>query len=361
MPISTISPQNNSQQALLAQSLSGTGAVLLSALNSAIQRSRDDANIRFNQEQNFINEQQRNIQNDRVERFNNQKIANDIIARGDAAPALENRNATNALNLGALEDTITFDREQRDILSSNNATNADNQVLNTNERQRAINEGVTPVDAAIRDRERQEDQEARGLDPTSQLERRNKIEDEEIARRRQAEEQQKVLKEQAAGVTVENASDDPAELAGQIQILKNSGTPRDKQVAAALGEKLKQAREAQKNTLTDEEKLENAREFHTNLINNNELKITNTSGTKTFTFEETLAELNENGEAAFLSNTKTKGGEQTNDAGGKRKFIAEVKRLGLFNPKKESKSNPESKPDVPSIIKTLTNIGKSAR
>lgn len=70
MAISTISPQSTSTQAMLLQSLTGTGSNLMSALNSAIQKSRDDAQIRFNQEKNFLNEQQKNIENDRIERFN---------------------------------------------------------------------------------------------------------------------------------------------------------------------------------------------------------------------------------------------------------------------------------------------------
>lgn len=149
MPISTISPQNNTQQSLLTQSLSATGANLMSALNSAIQKSRDDADIRFGQEQNLINEQQRNIENDRIERFNTQDRSEFLMKFGQDQERESLNNASKALELGAREDALGFEQTERNKEVEAGATDADFQIRRSNQDKRAIKEGVTSVDDAI--------------------------------------------------------------------------------------------------------------------------------------------------------------------------------------------------------------------
>ena len=122
----------------MQQSLSGTGTSLLSALNSAIQRSRDDTQIQFNQEQNFLNTRQRAIENDRVERFNAQDREDSAIAREQNDIGLKLDNKRRRLNLGELEDNITFDRNQRNDLINAQATPADFRIRQADEERSAM-------------------------------------------------------------------------------------------------------------------------------------------------------------------------------------------------------------------------------
>ena len=167
MPIATITPTNNSQSASLAQSLSGTGSSLLSALNSAIQKSRDDAQIQYRQQQDFLNEQQKNIANDRVERFNIQDRTERILDFAERKADGELDRSKKRLNLGDLEETISFDKRQRGLLEKGNATAADFKVRDASEEQKAIKEGVTKTDQAIANKENIEKLEKSGQDPTS--------------------------------------------------------------------------------------------------------------------------------------------------------------------------------------------------
>ena len=148
MPIATITPQNNSQTALLQQSLSSTGASLSSALNAAIQRSRDDAQTRFSQEQNLINQQQRTIENDRTERF-------DILDRQEAQkdreiaqPEIDLNNERKAFDLGKLERDDDFNQSQRSFALRNNADPASFKARAAAQEIRSINEGTTAADVA---------------------------------------------------------------------------------------------------------------------------------------------------------------------------------------------------------------------
>ena len=167
MPISTISPSNNTQQAILQQSLSGTGTSLLSALNSAIQRSRDDTQIQFNQEQNFLNTRQRDIENDRVERFNTQDREDSATAREQNDIGLKLDNKRKRLNLGELEDNIIFNQNQKNALADAQATPADFRIRQADEERSAIANQVTSTDQAIRDRENLDRLEDANQDPTS--------------------------------------------------------------------------------------------------------------------------------------------------------------------------------------------------
>ena len=151
MAISTISPQNTTQQSTLMQSLSGTGANLMSALNSAIQKSRDDAQVRLKQEQNFLTEQQRNIENDRIERFNVQD-------RTEFALNFDQQQQNNALDRGKkrldldqLGKDNMFENSEREKLIQGDATNADSSVRQASQDKEAIEKGLTKNDQLERD------------------------------------------------------------------------------------------------------------------------------------------------------------------------------------------------------------------
>jgi predicted RNA binding protein with dsRBD fold (UPF0201 family) len=61
MAIATITPQNTFQSSSFSQSLSGAGASLQSALNMAIQRGSQSAQIQLQQENNILNAQNQSI------------------------------------------------------------------------------------------------------------------------------------------------------------------------------------------------------------------------------------------------------------------------------------------------------------
>lgn len=101
MPIAPISPINSTQSNLLANALNGSTQSLSSAINAAIQATSQDVRTQLQQETNFLNTQQRNIAEDRAERFDlrdraefalqfGRQLENDGISNG-VAVSKENR------------------------------------------------------------------------------------------------------------------------------------------------------------------------------------------------------------------------------------------------------------------------------
>ena len=155
--IATIAPQNNSDQAALLQSLNGSSAILSSALNSAIQKSRDDAQIRFNQEQNLINQQQRTIENNRAERVLDTNEDQFDELRKIQQPGIDLQNKQRQLSINRGEADFGFEQDQRNKLDAFGNTGAD--IINRQEserqldRQRALDAELDPISQGKFDKE----------------------------------------------------------------------------------------------------------------------------------------------------------------------------------------------------------------
>ena len=227
----------------------------MSALNSAIQRSRDDAQTQFNQTQNLVNEQQRNIANERVERFDIRNRLERLLDREDRLEQQDIENESRGLSnqrarldLAELENRNQFNSAQRNILTANNATPADNAVRSSQEAQRAIDLGVTPTDRAVQDRQNQQRLAEVGQDPTSQAIRQGQLAEEQNTIR--SEQQQRELDTQrsndanieTANREIENTlnlqrggvldleNEDSSTLRGALEVIQTSSRAQDPDV-----------------------------------------------------------------------------------------------------------------------------------
>lgn len=122
MAIATITPMDNTQQTLLAQALNGATGTLAQAINSAIQRGMQDANMQLTQENAFLSEQQRNIANERAERFDQRNRAQWLMdfARRERQDQLGNQ--INAQDADMRQEKFGFEREDREVAKDLNVT-----------------------------------------------------------------------------------------------------------------------------------------------------------------------------------------------------------------------------------------------